>query len=321
VQAKDRNGKIVGRPFPGNGKRQGGELMYEKILIPLDGSALSETVLAYTKWFAHALQVSVELLHVNDPTQLAPFSPPLQGSEYLKKIAASFPGVPDIKCTVELGNPADTIIDIAAAEPASLIAMATHGYSGAKRWLLGSVAEKVLRGAKNDLLLLRSVNGTSSGSAEFKTILAPLDTSPLAEEILPVVAELGLKLELPVALVHVVKHFYSAPPEAFLPVFGANPPNLKRLREEARAEANRYLSEKAVQLRAQGLTHVEAVVVDGGADGAAAAIIDLAEKTENGLIVMSSHGGTDISRWLIGSVTERVVRHSNGPVLVIRPRS
>jgi nucleotide-binding universal stress UspA family protein len=118
-----------------------------------------------------------------------------------------------------------------------------------------------------------------------------------------------------------VKHFYSAPPEAFLPVFGANPPNLTRLREEARAEANRYLSEKEAQLRAQGLTHVEAVVVDAGADGAAAAIIDLAEKTANGLIVMSSHGATGISRWLIGSVTERVVRHSNGPVLVVRPRS
>jgi nucleotide-binding universal stress UspA family protein len=295
--------------------------MYEKILIPLDGSALSETVLAYTKWFAQALQVSVELLHVNDPTQLAPFSPPLQGNEYLKKIAASFPGVPDIKCTVELGNPADTIVDIAAAEPATLIAMATHGYSGAKRWLLGSVAEKVLRGAKNDLLLLRSLNGTSRGSGEFETILAPLDTSPLAEKILPVVAELALKLDLRVALVHVVKHFYSAPPEAFLPVFGANPPNLKRLREEAGAEANRYLSEKEAQLRAQGLTHVETVVVDAGADGAAAAIIDLAEKTANGLVVMSSHGATGISRWLIGSVTERVVRHSNGPVLVVRPRS
>jgi nucleotide-binding universal stress UspA family protein len=118
-----------------------------------------------------------------------------------------------------------------------------------------------------------------------------------------------------------VKHFYSAPPEAFLPVFGANPPNLTRLREEARAEANRYLSEKEAQLRAQGLTHVETVVVDAGADGAAAAIIDLAEKTANGLVVMSSHGGTGISRWLIGSVTERVVRHSNGPVLVVRPRS
>lgn len=312
---------MVALRFQGNGKRQGGELMYKKILIPLDGSALSETVLVYTKWLAQALQVSVELLHVNDPTRLAPFSPPLQGTEYLKKIAASFPGVSDIKCTVELGNPADIIIDIAAAEPASLIAMATHGYSGAKRWLLGSVAEKVLRGAKNDLLLLRSPNGTSRGNPEFETMLVPLDTSSLAEKILPVVAELALKLDLRVGLVHVVKHFYSAPPEAFLPVFGANPPNLKQLWEEARAEANRYLSEKVAELRAQGLTHVDAVVVDGGADGAAAAIIDLAEKTENALIVMSSHGATGISRWLIGSVTERVVRHSNGPVLVVRPRS
>jgi nucleotide-binding universal stress UspA family protein len=265
--------------------------------------------------------IPVELLHVSDPTHWAPFSAPVPGEEYLKKIAGSLPGLGEIRCTAEFGNPADKIIEIAAAEPASLIAMATHGYSGAKRWLLGSVAEKVLQGSKNDLLLTRTADGEPSDRAEFETMLVPLDGSPLAEKILPIVAELGLQLDLRVLLIQVVKHFYPAPPEAFLPVFGASPPNLKKLREEARAEASRYLNERVAELKTRGLTHVEAVVVNGGVDGAAAEIIDLADKTKDCLVAMCSHGATGISRWLVGSVTERVVRHSSRPVLVIRSGS
>jgi nucleotide-binding universal stress UspA family protein len=82
---------------------------------------------------------------VNDPARLAPYSPRMQRGDYLEEIAASFTGIPHVKCTIEPGNPAGVIINLAGAEPGSLVAMATHGYSGATRWLLGSVAEKVLR--------------------------------------------------------------------------------------------------------------------------------------------------------------------------------
>jgi nucleotide-binding universal stress UspA family protein len=65
--------------------------MYSKILVPLDGSRFSEGVLPCVRPLARVAKLPVELLYVNDPTRLAPFSPPLQGEEYLQAVAASSP--------------------------------------------------------------------------------------------------------------------------------------------------------------------------------------------------------------------------------------
>jgi len=137
--------------------------MYNRILAPLDGSRLSAAVLPYVRWLATALKLPVVLLHVNDPARLAPYSPPMQGGDYLEKIAASFSGFTNVKCAIELGNPAEVIINTASAEPGTLVAMATHGYSGAMRWLLGSVAEKALHALDSDLLLVRPEGANGSG--------------------------------------------------------------------------------------------------------------------------------------------------------------
>ena len=215
--------------------------MYERVLVPLDGSKLSEGILPYVRALARALKLPVELLHVNDPAQLPPYAPPIEGAQYLEKIASSFSDSANVKCTVELGNPAALIIDLAALRPETLIAMATHGYSGAKRWLLGSITEKVLHAANSDLLLIRPANGDSHGEAQLKMMIVPLDGSVLAAKALPTVSELAPRLVLEVLLVRVAKRVYTAPPEAFLPVFGANVPDLKQLWQEAKSEANRHL--------------------------------------------------------------------------------
>jgi nucleotide-binding universal stress UspA family protein len=293
--------------------------MYNKILIPLDGSKLAEAVLPYGRALAQDLRIPLELLYVSEPhqpTQCAPF----MASEYLKSIAESFGGAGAVRYVIAVGNAAATIIEVAAAEPELLIAMATHGYSGTKRWLLGSVAEKVLRAAANHVLLVQPANGAPIGAAKLTTVIVPLDGSTLAEKVLPTVSELALKLNLQVVLIRVTRRIYSAPPEGFLPVFGANAPDLKKLWEEAKAEARQYLIEKTSQLRQQGVTQVTPLVFECGVDGAAAVIIDLVMKTPDSFVAMCTHGESGITKWLVGSVTERVVRHTSGPVLVIRPR-
>ena len=291
--------------------------MYRKILVPQDGSPLSAGILPYVRWLAHGLKVPVELLHVNDPDRLAPYSPPMQRGDYLEKVAASFSGIANVKCTIEPGNPAEVIINMVTAEPETLVAMATHGYSGAARWLLGSVAEKVLRALTSDVLLVRPRGANESGEVELKTVLVPLDCSQAGEMVLPTVSELAKLLDLEVLLVHVTRHVYTGPPDAFLQVFGAIP-NLKELWEQDKAKANKYLTEKVDQLRAQSLANSSSKVIEGGVDGAAAEIIDFAQNIAGSLIVMASHGQSGIGRWLIGSVTERVVCQSRSPVLVAR---
>ena len=293
--------------------------MYHKILVPLDGSPLSAGILPYVRWLAHALKLPLELLHVNDPDRLAPYSPPMRRGDYLEKVAATFAKSTDVKCTIEQGNPAEVIINMASAEPGMLVAMATHGYSGAARWLLGSVAQKALHALTSDLLLVRPQGVNGSGAVELKTVLVPLDCSQPAEMVLPTVSELAQLLDLEVLLVHVTKHVYTGPPDAFLPVFGAIP-NLKELWKHDKAEGIKYLNEKVEQLRARGIARLSSRLIEGGVDGAAAEIIELAQHISRSLIAITSHGRGGIGRWLIGSVTERVVCYSRSPVLVVRPR-
>ena len=130
--------------------------MYSKILIPLDGSNFAEAVLPYARALALGLRIPVDLLYVNDPKEL-PVCAPFMANQYLTRIGESFGGA--VGSIVQTGHTAATIVEVAAAQPETLIAMATHGYSGAKRWLLGSVAEKVLRAAANHVLLVRPANG------------------------------------------------------------------------------------------------------------------------------------------------------------------
>ena len=88
---------------------------------------------------------------------------------------------------MENGKAEELIIDKAAADKDTLIVMATHGRSGIQRWLLGSVADKVLHGSTNHLFLIRATEqGKTDGEAALKKVIVPLDGSPLAEKILPI---------------------------------------------------------------------------------------------------------------------------------------
>jgi len=294
--------------------------MYSKILVPLDGSRFSERVLPYVRAFARAIKAPVELLYVNDPARLAPFSSPMQGGEYLERVADSFHAIAAVKQTVELGDPAGTIVDLAAAQTGTLVAMTTHGYSGTRRWLLGSVADKVLHGSTNHLLLVRPADGDAGGEASLKTMVVPLDGSVLAEKVLPIAAELASRLTLEIVLVRVLTRLYFGPPDTILPLFSQNVFNQKELWAQASAEVDEYLASKVEELRAQELPHVSSLLLESSAGGAAAEIIDLARKTPANLVAMSTHGRSGVGRWVLGSVTERVVRYSNDPVLVLRPQ-
>jgi nucleotide-binding universal stress UspA family protein len=295
--------------------------MYGKILVPLDGSMLSEGVLPYVRTLARGMSLPIELLRVRDPLSGTPDAPFGQGGEYLVELASSLAGFADVKCRTEVGDPARTIVDLAGAQPNNLIAMATHGTSGIQRWLLGSVAEKVWHAATNDLLLVRPGDGDTRSEARLNTVLVPLDGSELAEKVLPTVARLAATLSLTVVLVRVVLRVNIGVPDAYLPLFGMNPPMQNQIWAQESLAASRYLNEKEEQLRAAGLAGVSSSLIEGHAGGAAAEIIDLAQETPNELVAMSTHGQSGLGRWLIGSVTERVVRHSNRPVLVIRSRS
>lgn len=289
--------------------------MYSRILVPLDGSQVSAAILPYVRWLARGLGCAVELLHVDSPhSSIAPARAALNAGD--SDISAALPEMRNVEYRIERGNPAGVIIAVAQAGPRTLVAMATHGYSGARRWVLGSVAEKVLHGLDGDMLLIRPLEADSIGEVELKTCVVPLDGSGLAETIGPTIVELAKRLKLEVQLLHVTRRIYTAPPEGFLPLFSAVP-NLEEIWKQDRDAASKYLGDKAIRLRQQGIANVAATVIEGGVGGVAGEIIDFAQGLSASLIALTRHGRTGVGRWLLGSVTEKVVRHSHRPVLIV----
>jgi len=142
--------------------------MYTKILIPLDGSKTAENVLPFARVLAETLKLPVELLGVVDIGAMAAHiaadkaryldaliaEGERSSVNYLRGTAAKFSGL-SVQCMVERGRPAEAIIERAAKDKDTLIAMATHGRSGINRWLLGSIAERVVQKAPCPVLTVK----------------------------------------------------------------------------------------------------------------------------------------------------------------------
>jgi len=296
--------------------------MYTRMLIPLDGSKLAEQVLPYARFLARALSIPVELLQAADPEALALLTDPEHsryadtvwadkinsGRAYLEAIARSFQGA-RVQCLVEKGKAEDVVIDKAAADKNTLIVMATHGRSGIQRWLLGSVADKVLHGSSNHMLLVRATEqGKTAGEAVLKTVVVPLDGSALAEQVLPYVGDLARKIPLKVVFLRA----YGLPPSVTGDEYGTY---MGELMNQIENEARDYLATKVDEAKQNGMNDVVPVVKFGyGADD----IISLARETPDNFVAMCTHGRSGMKRFALGSITDRVVRHSGDPVLIIR---
>jgi len=295
-----------------------------KILVTLDGSPAAEAVLPYVLLLAARLRIPIELISIIDLTELARSAAAYESlfldqlaedetrrrREYLEKIAPSFANG-QIDCRILKGNPASSIVEYAAQNPAAIIAMATHGRSGLNRWLLGSVAEKVLRSTSNPLLLIRSMpTAVTEQQVSIQSIMVPLDGSALAESVLPPVSKLAKKLYAEMVLFRA----YNIPP-GFYDAGGGFAIDLDRLLAQTEADVLTYLEEKKAALKKAGVGSVT-IASRQGYD--ADEIINYAGNRPDRLIAMCSHGRSGVRRWAVGSVAETVVRHCSSPILVFR---
>jgi nucleotide-binding universal stress UspA family protein len=144
--------------------------MYQRILVPLDGSSLSEAALPHAEKLAHALNIEIVLLHVDvspapefDP-HTSPFAPQSEEIKkahadekiYIKTVCAKLEGE-GLRATflLRVGAVAETILETAETMQTDIIIMSTHGRTGVLRLLLGSVAEKVVHQSKIPVMLIR----------------------------------------------------------------------------------------------------------------------------------------------------------------------
>ncbi|MSQ27252.1 MAG: universal stress protein [Dehalococcoidia bacterium] len=297
--------------------------MLGKVLVPLDGSALAEAALPYAEDIARSFQGEITLVNVvpMPPAGVSAAHEAFlgqQGAEaessarrYLDEKATQLRsrGL-EVREAVLSGPVADTLLQYAAHQGIELIALATHGRAGLERWMVGSVTDHLIHGSSIPVLTLRPPRDGKT-VVSLARVLVGLDGSDLAEAALPYAAELARRLKLTVTLVQVV------PSEVEL-FAGSNyvayPIDIV---SELKAAAGEYLDEKAAQVSGAGLI-CDTVV---GVGGPVSHLIEAANHVPGTLIVVSSHGRSGLGRTILGSVADRVIHESHGPVLVVRARS
>jgi len=318
--------------------------MFQRILVPLDGSPRAELALPMAVQIARASSGSVVLLRVVSPpidyggglaqapllteqvleTELA------MASGYLDRVAKARELTGIVTTTDAMfGLPAQAILAEAESEAVDLIVMCTHGHSGFTRWALGSVTQKVARHSPVPVLVLRAgVPLPPVSRAETPrsiSALVALDGSSLAETALAPAAHLVAALAAPAQgalhLMQVVKVFPTSAEEGF--VSQLNQDSLKRA-EAYLAAVKEQAQETCQDLK---LSITWSVALDADVADAIIGTAEYGKQVEGArgfggsdLIAMSTHGRGGLERWVMGSMTERVLGATRLPMLIVRPQ-
>jgi nucleotide-binding universal stress UspA family protein len=293
--------------------------MFQKVLVPLDGSELAEGILPYVSQLARGLNIPVLVMSVVSPDTLEALSQEsekvkLKTENYLQEVAKRLvkEGA-QAESMFSFGRPAERIVQVAERQGCNLIAMSTHSENHLGRGVLGSVTDKVIHSSHIPTLTIHPQEAKKYREQEvnISKVIVPLDGSSLAETALPYAEDLAQKLSLELTLVRVitVSGLYSASmAEAYI--------GSVDLEAAAEAGAIEYLEGITKKLRVEGL-EVQAKPLRGVP---AHSIVEQARNTPQSIVILTTHGRSALARWLMGSVTEAVLRTSEGPVLVIPHR-
>lgn len=288
--------------------------MYERILVPLDGSELAERALSYAGAIATRLKSEIVLLTVCAPGGC--LERPLRA--YLEKQAEELVSMgAKASAVVAEGDAAEEILNLAEANYVGLIVVSTHGLSGSGRWAMGNIASKVLQKAHTPTLLVKP--GKSEPAFDEKglgSVLVSLDGSHFAEAILPYVEDLARGMDSEAALLTVVEPVKLPRMESYGHWVDFDKYE-EHLANEAEAKAKRYLGGQELALREKGV-RVSSTVLSGRP---AETILQHAEDKSVGIIALSTHGYSGITRWAYGSVASKIVECSSRPVLLVRPQA
>ncbi|MEF8839342.1 MAG: universal stress protein [Haloarculaceae archaeon] len=281
--------------------------MFDRLLVPLDGSDESVRALEQAVALARAVDASLHVLtvvDVNDLGTAADVDPALEAAASMLEDRLATVDVSDLPTTtaVEQGIPDESIRTYADEHDIDLVVMGTHGRTGVRRFVLGSVTEKVVRLSDVPVLVVRV---TEEGrTVPYEDILVPTDGSEGATATVDQAATLAAAFD---ATVHVV----SVVDSAATTVEGGWSVMLDNL-EDAAADTVESLADA---FRERGVERVETAVEVGTPHRTLAEYVE-AEGID--LVAMGTHGRSGIERYLLGSVTEKLLRTCPAPVLAVR---
>jgi nucleotide-binding universal stress UspA family protein len=312
--------------------------MFRSLLVPVDGSAFGEHALPLAMSIARRAGAKLQLLHVHRPLSVlymegaGAVNDDLEavlrkhGEDYLTDVAARVQkasGLPVASSLVD-GEVAPAIQETVARAAVDLVVLTTHARGPMGRFWLGSVADELVRRLVVPTVLVRPTEEGSDLGREpaLKHILLPLDGSALAEQILGPAADLAELMAADLTLLRVI--------HPVLPMKGTFPgatvqqrvqaliTQIEEAQEALRQEALRYLEGVAQRLRGRSLGVRTKVVAEH--QPATAVLHEAAVSSpDTDLIALETHGRRGLSRLLLGSVADKVLRGSLVPVLVQRP--
>lgn len=299
----------------------------QRVLIPLDGSTLAEQAIPVAGTLAGS-EGTITFMHV------VPDPEPLRGllgamlatsddvlrmeretaTTLMEETAARWKDVLGLEPSIFIapGDPAEVILSAAHEVGATMIAIASHGQGMLGRLAFGSVADRIARSSAVPVLIVHPADEADETpkAAPIIRILVPLDGSEAAAEALPVATSLAQSSGASIHLVQAVN------PSAMLlpsPVGAAHYPAelYQEVATELTTAASQTLAEAESDVAASGVPVTQAVI-----EGPAVAAIE-SEVQEGDLIVMTSHGRGGFQRWLMGSVSEKLVRSGVAPVVLV----
>jgi nucleotide-binding universal stress UspA family protein len=292
--------------------------MYDKILVPLDGSELAEVTLWYAARLAARIQSSLTLVYVTQPDEL---TSPHMYECYLKDTVVKVKEHADeiraekkdgditIDYKILKGDPAEEIVDYADKNKIELIILSTQGKGGIKRWAMGNVANKVVGATRKQVLLIRARGAQSDVyKGTLTKVLVPVDGSTESESILHFVNYLASRLVLELTLLHMwARAFESYPTQEMVD-----------RDDKTRKQEKAYIEKLGARLTRQGL-RVNTVYSEVFQGEEAAEIIKMAEEGKFSMVAMATHGRSGVGRWIFGSNANKVLNEGNTPLLLVRP--
>lgn len=298
--------------------------MFDRILVPLDGSPFSETALPLATDLARRMHATLHLLLIHEPPGLsadvpASLTQEIEGAilsqeqAYLARCANQARTVDGVQVVDKLldGKAASAIQEYVSANQIELVVMTSHGRGGFRRFCLGSVADTLVRSLEVPILVIRSRDGAPERlhAYQLHRVLVAYDGSELALNAFRAALNLCHALEASCIVMRVV-----SPPlvehVVFVPeVIAVREAELER-RKAAATESLKSCVEMA---RDAGVSVETRLVVDSDP---ADAILRRATEDDANLMVLATRGQQPLPRWLIGSVADKVIRGAAVPVLV-----
>jgi len=298
--------------------------MNKKILLPLDGSKISEEALPYVIELAGKLVADVVLYHVHRNE-----TPEQEHIDqiYLEVITSMIerntrhilPEGSEIQITTKMenGEAASNICNLVDTDKLDMIIMTAASSSGLKIGkMIGSVADHVCRTVSVPVMLIRpgNVRQNIEAGSLITHILVPLDGSEISKSALPVAEELATKSKAKITLFRMATElipFYDSATYGMVIDYA-------RYDEVAN---NLAVAEMAVLEKELKTSGIDATSVVGSGYDAAYQILEISKKMNIDLVVMTTHGRSGLGRWLLGNVAERVLRHSEVPLLLVHARA